>query len=198
MIESDCCSHAWAASLPPPTTLRRDDLAFLEMNTSRILLLAAVLFSGASVFAQTPQREAAIVELGAAPNWSLSGGGGSFGPTVAVEFTPIEHWLEIEAGVTPLFARHSTEWDTDLLFKKPWTLSKKIEFMAGVGPEWVHANNRGVVTNSVAAEVAADFMFWPSKSRRFGWYVEPAYDYKFSAGREQSLGFSAGLLITIP
>jgi hypothetical protein len=46
-------------------------------------------------------------------------------PTVAVEVTPIENWLELEAGVTPLFRRDSTEWGTDLLFKKPWTLSKK-------------------------------------------------------------------------
>ena len=168
------------------------------MNTSRIILFTATLFFAMSVSAQSLEKEAAIVELGAAPNWSLTGGGASLGPTVAVEFTPIEHWLEIEVGVTPLFAHHSTEWDTDLLFKKPWTLSKKVEFMAGIGPEWVHSNNRGVVTNSVAAEVAADFMFWPSKSRRFGWYFEPAYDYSFSSGHEQSLGFSAGLLITIP
>jgi hypothetical protein len=48
-------------------------------------------------------------------------------------------WLELEVGVTPLFGRHSTEWNTDLLFKKPWTLPKKAELMLGVGPEWVHA-----------------------------------------------------------
>lgn len=140
----------------------------------------------------------AIAELGAAGSWNVKGGGASFGPTVAVEFTPIEHWLELEAGVTPLFARHSTEWDTDLLFKKPWTLSKKAEFMLGVGPEWVHARNLGVTTNSVSAEAAADFMFWPFAKHRFGWYLEPAYDYNFGRGHEQSLGVSGGLLIAIP
>lgn len=57
--------------------------------------------------------------LGGAAARSLTGEGSSFGADVAVEVTPIENWLEIEAGVTPLFARHSTEWDTDLLFKKP-------------------------------------------------------------------------------
>jgi hypothetical protein len=40
----------------------------------------------------------------------LKDGGSSFGPTVAVEVTPIENWLELEAGVAPLFTRHSTEW----------------------------------------------------------------------------------------
>src|SRR5215831_962970 len=33
---------------------------------------------------------------------------------------------------------NSPEWNVDLLFKKPWTLSKKAEFTLGAGPEWVH------------------------------------------------------------
>jgi len=164
----------------------------------RSLLIVCVFLCSGTAFAQSAEKEpVAIVELGGAGSWNIKDGGASFGPTVAVEFTPIENRLEIEAGVTPLFARHSTEWDTDLLFKKPWTLSKKVEFMLGVGPEWVHARNSGVTTNSVSAELAGDFMFWPSRKRRFGWYLEPAYDYNFGRGREQSLGISAGLLIPI-
>jgi hypothetical protein len=42
------------------------------------------------------------VELGVT-DWSITEGGSSFGPTIAVEVTPIENWLELEAGVTPLF-----------------------------------------------------------------------------------------------
>jgi hypothetical protein len=140
----------------------------------------------------------AIVEVGAAPGWSITGGGFSFSPTVAVEVTPIENWLELEAGVTPIFSRHSTEWDTDLLFKKPWTLSKKVEFMLGVGPEWIHTRKFGISTNSVGAEVALDFMFWPAAKHRFGWYLEPAYDYSFGGGHDKSIGLSAGFLIAIP
>ena len=139
-----------------------------------------------------------MLEIGGAPSWSVTGGGSSFGPTVAIEVTPIEHWLELEAGVTPLFSRHSTEWDADLLFKKPWTLSPKVEFMPGVGPEWIHTRKYGVTTNAVAGEAALDFMFWPTAKRRFGWYVEPAYEYSFGRGHEQSVGMSAGLLIAIP
>ena len=83
---------------------------------------------------QPPEKEAvAILELGAEPARSLSGGGWSLSPTVAAEVTPIENWLELEFGVTPTFSHRSTEWDTDLLFKKPWTLSKKVEFMLGAG-----------------------------------------------------------------
>jgi hypothetical protein len=117
---------------------------------------------------------------------------------VAVEVTPIENWLELAAGVTPLFSRHSTEWDTDLLFKKPWTLSRKVEFMFGVGPEWIHTSRYNVVTNSVGGEVALDFMFWPSRRHKFGWYLEPAYDYDFGRGHDQSVSISGGLLIAIP
>ena len=131
-----------------------------------------------------------IAELGAAPSWDLSGGA-SIGPTVAVEVTPIEHWLELEAGVTPSFSHHSTEWGTDLLFKKPWTLSKKVEFMAGIGPEWIHEKG----ANLLAGEAALDFMFWPTRKRRFGWYVEPGYEWH---GHDRSAEVSGGLLIALP
>jgi hypothetical protein len=41
-------------------------------------------------------------------------------------------------------------------------------------------------------------MFWPAKKHRFGWYLEPSYEYKFGPGHEHSLGVSGGLLISIP
>jgi hypothetical protein len=66
----------------------------------------------------------AILELGAATSWNLSGGAATFAPNLAAEVTPIENWLELEAGVSPFYTRNSTEWDTDLLFKKPWTISR--------------------------------------------------------------------------
>lgn len=169
------------------------------MNAKVPLLLASLLFCAESSFAQSAEKEpAAIVELGGAANWAVKGGGSSFGPTVAVEVTPIEKWLELEAGVTPLFARQSKEWDVDFLFKKPWTLSKKLEFMIGAGPEWVRNTKNGITSNSASAESVLDFMFWPSAKRRFGFYLEPSYEYNFGHGREQSLGVTVGLLIAIP
>jgi hypothetical protein len=159
-------------------------------------LIASLALCDREIYAQSasPKESLAIIEVGAAPSWSLTGSGATVSPTVAVEVTPIEHWLELEIGTTPTFAHHSTEWVTDLLFKKPWTLSKKVEFMFGVGPEWIHT--RG--TNSIGGEVALDFMFWPSARRRFGWYLEPAYEHDFGRGHEKSISVSGGLLITIP
>lgn len=31
-----------------------------------------------------------------------------------------------------------------------------------------------------------------------GWFLEPAFDYRFAGGHEKSIGMSAGLLIAIP
>jgi hypothetical protein len=140
---------------------------------------------------------AAILELGAATNWNFSGGAAMFAPNLAAECTPIENWLELEAGVSPFYTRHSTEWDTDFLFKKPWDISPKSEFMLGVGPQWAHLKQSGKTTDAFSAELAGDFMFWPTGKHRFGWYLEPAYDYSFAGGHQQSIGMSAGLLIGI-
>jgi len=51
----------------------------------------------------------AIVELGASTSWNLRGGTATFAPNLAAEATPIENWLELEAGVSPFHTRKSTE-----------------------------------------------------------------------------------------
>ena len=73
-----------------------------------------------------------------------------------------------------------------------------MEFMLGIGPEWIHTNAYGIRMNSIAGEVAPDFVYWSSKRHRFGWYLEPSYEYKFGSGHEHSLVVSGGLLIAIP
>jgi hypothetical protein len=169
------------------------------MIRMQIASIAVLAFVCGNACAQSSEKEAlAIVELGAATSWNVKGGAATYAPDFAVEVTPIENWLELEVGTTPFFTRKATEWDTDLLFKKPWTLSRKAEFMFGVGPEWVHTSANGKATNSAAAEAAGDFMFWPARKHKFGWYLEPSYDYGFGRGHEQSVGMSAGLLIAIP
>ena len=137
----------------------------------------------------------AVLEVGAATSWNVSGGATTFAPNLAAEKTVIENWLELEIGVSPFYTHTAKEWDTDLLFKKPWTLSRKAEFMLGIGPQWTHLKQDGRWTNTLAGEVAGDFMFWPSDKHRFGWYLEPACDYSFARGHQKSLGISFGLLI---
>jgi hypothetical protein len=117
----------------------------------------------------------------------------SFGPSAAVEFTVVKEWLEVEAGVAPMFSHGSTDWETGLVFKKPFKLSDKVEFMIGAGPQWTFTREG----TRVGGTLAADFMIWPTADRRFGWFVQPAYTYSFSSGHEQTLGVTAGLLIAI-
>jgi hypothetical protein len=177
-------------------------VSVLGVGTLRVamlkrLLLASILLS-LRAFGQIVENEpAAVIELGGANSVNLQGGWSS-GGDAAVEFTPIENWLEIEVGTTPLFARHSVEWDTGVLFKKPWTFSRKAELMIGLGPEWVHSREFGVRRNALAGEFALDFMFWPGAKHRLGWFVEPSYEYTFGHEHERSVGVSWGLLIAIP
>jgi hypothetical protein len=156
-----------------------------------LIVLAPLLFTAN---AQAGDKEpTAIIELGPAGAWGLPGTS-SYGPSLAVEFTPIKDWLEIEVGGGPMFHGGHTEWDTDLLFKKPFTLSDKLEFMVGIGPQWTFSRE-GTQTG---VEFALDFMFWPTAERNYGWFLEPTYSYSFGSGHEQSLGAAVGLLIPIP
>jgi hypothetical protein len=135
---------------------------------------------------------ALVFEFGAAGDWSHAEG---FHPggTIAFEVTPIEHWLELEIGVTAIRVDAGTEMPIDVLFKKPWRLSRQFELMIGVGPEIVHATGPDRTTFWGLSSVL-DLMFWPRKN--VGWYAEPGYDVTFRGGAtHQGLGIEAGLLI---
>jgi hypothetical protein len=163
-------------------------------NRIAVIGLTAALLLCAERAQAEDKEPSAVVEIGGAGEWSLRNGSFSLGPSIAVEVTPLKDWLELEAGFTPLFSSGYPEWSTDLLFKKPFTLSNTVEFMVGAGPEWTYTMGGG----KIAGEFALDFMFWPLPERKFGWFLEPSYSYSFSKGHEQSLGVSAGLLIAIP
>jgi len=155
------------------------------------------VLSTASLFTTVAHAEEkeplAVLEIGAATNWTAPNLS-SVGPTVAVEFTPIKDWLEIEIGTGPLFASGTTDWSTDILFKKPFDLSNTTELMVGAGPSF---DSTFGGTTKTGIEFALDFMFWPWPDRKYGWFLEPSYTYSFINGREQSFGISAGLLIAI-
>jgi len=168
--------------------------------TIAILLCIAINASGQKALKDSVEKKEsfAVAEIGGAASLDIKGNGASYGYNIAVEVTPIEDWLELEMGITSSFGIQLREQDVDLLFKKPWTLSPKAEFMFGLGLAWNHQNSYGTISNTGSGEVALDFMFWPLAKHRFGWYLEPAYEYGFSQGHEQSIGMSAGLLIAIP
>lgn len=163
----------------------------LVMRVGMTAVTVAVLVIAHARAEEKEKEPVAIIELGAAGDWDFNGGS-SFGPSAAMEFEPIQEWLEIEIGTGPLFSSGHTAWDTDVLFKKPFTLSDKVEFMIGAGPELNYAIGGA---SKISAEFALDFMFWPWPDRKYGWFVEPSYSY--SGTHDQSLGVSLGLLIAI-
>ena len=159
-------------------------------------MTAALLFSANTVRAED-KEPSAIIELGGMGEWNVPKGRPvSFGPSAGIEFSVIKDWLEIETSVSTVFRRGHTEYGTDFLFRKPFTLSDKVEFMLGVGPAMTYTTGENGA--KFAGVVALDFMFWPSGEKTFGWFLEPAYSYSFHRGHEKSLGVTVGLLIGIP
>src|SRR5262249_53266539 len=133
------------------------------MSKSGALLLAVLLLIAGMARAEDKEREPfAILEIGGAGEWGLREGSRSFGPSIAAEFDVIKEWLEIEAGFTPLFSKNYSEWSTDLLFKKPFTLSKTVEFMVGAGPECKYKKEGGEIFAGVGLGVM--FCTWTYKS----------------------------------
>jgi hypothetical protein len=96
----------------------------------------------------------AVVELGAATERSIQEGTYSAGPSASVEFPVIKDWLEIETGISPLFHPGRTEWEADLLFKKPFTINEHVEFMIGAGPQLSYATAGG--GTQIASEIALE------------------------------------------
>ena len=137
----------------------------------------------------------AVLEVGAELESELPISRSTLAPSLAVEVTPIEDWLELELGVARTRSHRTTEWETDLLFKKPWTWTSTVEFMAGLGPTWTHASESAGQSNSAGAEFALDFMFWPRK--KWGWFLEPAYGVDFASGHAKSVSLSFGILLGV-
>jgi hypothetical protein len=145
---------------------------------------------------RSEEERALIFEIGATGEREVSEGSTHFGPAVGLEIEPIENWLEVEIGASRFSNGGATAWDLDLPFKKPWRLSETIEVMPGLGPTWAHTNRTGERANTWGAEAVVDLFFW--RTRRIGWFVEPAYGVAFAAGHAKSLTITAGFFVAIP
>ena len=163
---------------------------------ARFVIITAFIFVPMTQLRAEEKEPFAVIELGAGWERSIQDGTFSVGPSASVEFPVIKDWLEIETGISPLFRPGQTEWQADLLFKKPFTINEHVEFMIGAGPQFSYATAGG--GTHIASEFALEWMIWPTADRKFGWFVEPTYSYSFSRGHEQAFGVTAGLTIAIP
>lgn len=168
------------------------------MRRSRSFMLAFAAAFLLTTSARAEEQESiGEIELGAGGEWPIPGGGSSIGPSLAAEFAAFHDKLEIEIGVSPLFTRSQTEWNTDLVFKVPIFSHQNVDVTFGLGPEWQHKIGGGETGDSAAGEAQLDFQFW-QPDRKLGWFVEPSYDYSFGRDHEQSFALTVGLLIAIP
>jgi hypothetical protein len=160
-----------------------------------LIALAATRANAQSAAPVSPKDDdhSVVYELGWASDYSRAEGFHAKGATFAFEVTPVPDRLELEVGLTAIRANGVTETSVDLLFKKPWTLSKRIEFMAGIGPELIHATGAEAGTFWGVSAVG-DLMFWRTKN--VGWYLEPGYEAAFRAGTaRQGFAMAAGLIV---
>jgi hypothetical protein len=136
-----------------------------------------------------------VLEIGLAGKWDLNGPRSDFGSTIAIDATLLEQWLHLEGGANVLQVSGHTELGFDLLFKKPYLLSRTMKFMIGLGPQLVDifgGNGHGI---SYGVEVVLDLMFWPTTN--VGWYAGPRYSSTFGERSAQSWGATAGILIGV-
>lgn len=137
-----------------------------------------------------------VVELGGVGEWGLQGGNPGYGPHAGLEFTIIEHWLEVEVAFSPLFSKTGVEYESELIFKKPFELSKNVEFLIGAGPEWIHRDNGEVPIDLVVVEATAGFVFALPQPNT-GVFIEGAYAYDFGT-KEDAVRVTTGLHIGVP
>jgi hypothetical protein len=127
-----------------------------------------------------------IVGAGGAGEVEIAEGSLRTGGNVFVEWEAIAEWLELELGASLLAAEGGFELPVDLLFKKPFRVSRHVEVMIGLGPEVVHVSTPAKNGTYAGVEFALDFMFWPSP--RVGFWVEPSYDVVFRSPASSGFG----------
>jgi hypothetical protein len=158
---------------------------------STLALAVAAILMVATCGAAQEVDHAIVFEVGMENDWSKVDGL-HFGGTFAFEVTPIEHWLELEVGASVIPRSGGVEIPVDVLFKKPWRISRSVEFMAGIGPELIYSTMEH--RTSLGLSAVGDLMVWPRPN--IGWYLEPGIERTFARGAHQTgLAMAAGLII---
>ena len=168
-------------------------MPLLNPRAATPLALSFALCAALARAAWASDTEAEL-EIGAVAERTVAANAATHaGPSVAIEFTPIEHWLELEAAVGRFQIGGAAEWETEVAVKKPFDLSPRVELMLGLGPTWTHSGAPLEQSNSFGAELVLDLQFW--RSRRWGWFIEPSYSVGFSRGSERAVAITAGVLV---
>lgn len=133
-----------------------------------------------------------ILGVGGAAEVELGDGSLHAGANAFVEYEAIEDWLELELGVSVLAAEGGREVPVDLLFKKPFQLTSRLELMIGLGPQVVFVSGTDKNGTFLGGEVVFDFMYWPL--RHVGLWVEPTYGFLVRGRVSHSLSTTGGVI----
>lgn len=164
------------------------------MTLLALALASSVHGTAASAKESTDDRQL-ILLVGPATEKSLVDGSTGYGTSLAIEFTAIEHQLEIEVGAQYLSTSNPKELGAQIIFKKPLELAQDVELGLGLGPAMWRKTISPSNSLQLGVAFVADFMFWTTK--KVGWYISPSYTYGIGGNAERTLGISAGLLFSM-
>ena len=141
-----------------------------------------------------PLQESYQLVLGAGPAAEMeTPTAGHFGAAAFLEFEAIDEWLELELGAQILATAPGREASLDLLLKKPFRVTPRLEVMTGLGPTVIQTSGAGETHTAWGIEAAVDFMYWPAG--RVGFWAEPAYEIVLSGGLAHVLSCTAGPML---
>ena len=103
----------------------------------KYLLAVFFLATGMQTYAvaeEAHEEHSMILTLGPVLDRSLTDKKTTYGSSVGLEFTAIEHQLEIEVGAQYLSSASPRVLGGVVLFKKPFELSHGVELEIGLGP----------------------------------------------------------------
>lgn len=164
------------------------------MTLLALAFASSVHGTAASAKESTDDRQL-ILLVGPATEKSLVDGSTAYGTSLAVEFTAVEHQLEIEVGAQYLSSSNPKELGAQIIFKKPLELAQDVELGLGLGPAIWRKTSSPNNSLQLGVTFVADFMFWTTK--KVGWYISPSYTYGIGGNAERTLGISAGLLFSM-
>ncbi|HVX96139.1 MAG TPA: hypothetical protein VHK47_14605, partial [Polyangia bacterium] len=81
---------------------------------------------------------------------------GHSGAAAFLEFEAIDEWLELELGAQLLATAPGREASLDLLLKKPFRVTPRLEVMTGLGLTVIRASGAGETRTSWGIEAAVD------------------------------------------
>jgi hypothetical protein len=185
-----------AAAAKPPTAAPSVEPQALPTRGQTLVYTASDRTTDAKD--SEPAEPSFTIKLGGVAERSFADKAFLAGPSVAVQAGILNDSVEIEAGTAPLFDHGHIDWNSGILVKKPFEISRQFDVELGAGPTWIHKSTGDGPSNGIGAEAIAELVYWPSLHKNLGWYLESGYGYDFGRLHDSDLGLRLGVLFAVP